>query len=171
MDLAGDWVGAYIDPRYEDGVFPIRAKFELVGSRIKGTMIDERTVVTESLESVMGTVPLDSSDRPSWDLFLQRFPDAVLTTQLPIDSYLQGATRGNTISFNKDYVGSQEATWSAVGLKTVTETLKSLPIVYQGNLDATGTEIRGTWTVLEKSLGGLVSRAVASGEFWLKKAW
>lgn len=170
MDVAGEWVGAYIDHRSEESEFPIRARFDVTGTQLTGSMIDERPEFSKSIHDILTSIPTSSRDRPTWKLIADRYPDAVITTQLAADSRLRGAIRGRSVQFDKEYSEPQLTIWSAKELETVTETHKSQPVEYAGELGANGIEIRGTWSVIQRSFGGLIKRTVASGAFWLKKA-
>ncbi|MBC8063987.1 MAG: hypothetical protein H7Y17_04100 [Chlorobia bacterium] len=169
MEIVGEWIGAYFDSMLSDAEVPIRATLLVSGEKLTGTMVDERSSFTQTIQQVISGIPSDSKHLPTWKLFASQFPDAILTTKLPENSRLHGKIKSTSIRFEKEYAGRQTSTWSAANLETTTENAPQYTIVYTGELSLNSSEIRGRWVVFESFLFGLGKRESNSGEFHLRR--
>jgi hypothetical protein len=170
LELTGKWVGHYTQ---HDSVRPISAEFAHKGPRLIGFMNDACTMIEGSVTDLMveQQMPPGADERivariRSMCPGLERFPVRTLIEVPPL-STLDGQFERGRIEFVKTYRGEFFAGYQIgerrIGLRGVDQ-----EVVYQGLLDAAGTQITGHWRVAGIRKAGSFSHR-STGSFVLRR--
>lgn len=148
-NLTGRWAGLYYQ---HDHARPIAAEFVQEGARLTGRMTDgvpdhELSVFEYAAES--GLPP--GADETIVERLRTLFPDAPessirFVTHLPPESTLDGAIRGETVSFLKTYEGPHYGGFT-VGDKIVGNAIENHSVHYEGRVSPDGEAIEGRWWI------------------------
>jgi hypothetical protein len=169
MDIDGVWEGVYIDAQYEVPEVPIRARFDVAGRRLSGTMFDERTRTESCVQEAIDSFDDDPHEKAVWQDFADEFPDAICSSTLPENSRIKGVIKGMSVRFTKEYLGDETRVWEANGLDPAPESNPCDPVVYEGEVSDDGNRIEGTWTIHTPKFWGLMRTPLVQGDFWLER--
>lgn len=176
MEIDGDWIGHFNDPRVgcpKGGHdFGIRARFSVKNGKLTGTMTDlEPAKAVPCKELYEAQSPRMSSQESSvCKDRLERYPDLVVETILPETSILSGSVDDRRVHFEKHYSEGQRFVWRSGTTIVDTQELPRHKVVYEGVYDPGAEAIRGTWCVPKRGLAGLTGGIVAQGDFELRRA-
>jgi hypothetical protein len=168
--LSGRWDGHYTQ---HDATRKISAEFTHCGPKLLGFMNDSCTIIEGSVGDlvVQQRMPPGSDERivariRSMCPGLEKFPVRTLV-ELPPLSTIAGRVERTRVEFVKTYRGEHFAGYQVgdrrIGLRGIDQ-----EIVYQGVLNAFGTEIHGRWRVASiRKAGSFSHRSV--GTFVLRR--
>jgi hypothetical protein len=149
MNISGHWEGFYVQnpsctrrtlaDSPEEERFPIEAWIEHDGSRFSGKMLDHRVGQTSKVSEAVEAYGYFTRLRVS--RFLQRYPDATLTTTLNRESVITGSLSGFQISFTKRYLGNGRYVFT-FGESTWETELPGL-VYYKGVISDCGDRVEG----------------------------
>jgi hypothetical protein len=168
--LSGRWDGHYTQ---HDAAREISAEFTHSGPKLVGFMNDFCTMIEGSVDDFVleQRMPPGSDERivariRSMCPGLERFPVRTLV-ELPPLSTIAGRVERTRIEFVKTYRGEHFAGYQ-VGDRRIGLRGSDQEIVYQGLLNASGTEIHGRWRVAGiRKAGSFSHRSV--GTFVLRR--
>ena len=174
--MTGTWEGHYfqnwvtgelvdIDENSE-WASPIRADLIQDYGTLRGSMVDLKPSHDIQAGAFYQKVEpkLNWLQKREWKRFLNVSPNATLRTELPCASTINGKLDGREVTLIKDYEGHQVTSWITPSRET-SEKFPSLPVYYHGELNEEGTELMGTFQVVDPS-GQLPT---SKGRFRLRK--
>ncbi|MEQ1633815.1 MAG: hypothetical protein ABL997_15650 [Planctomycetota bacterium] len=133
FDLSGAWKGHYLQ---NGRAHAITMRVVHKGQSLMGSMHDEETMWISHDEL--------ATDRPGEDAPPPR-PIDVLTV-LPPESTIEGDVDGRSVSFCKRYRGTHSFTL-LIGDDSVSAELEGHRVWYRGELDQSGSVLRGEWSI------------------------